>query len=65
MKKEILIIVLKVVIYACTLALGLLGVHAMTSCTYHRGLDSSGRAVVVTVDTTVINHSGSFSVKSK
>ena len=46
-KKDICIIILKVVIYACTLALGVLGVSAITSCSASRD---------VTVDTTRINH---------
>ncbi len=31
-KKDIAVVVLKVIIYICTLALGLLGAHAMVSC---------------------------------
>lgn len=63
-KKDILIVALKVVIYACTLVLACLGVSAaLTSCTVHRTLDSRGRAVIVTSDTTVVNHSGVINFK--
>lgn len=55
-KKDICIIILKVVIYACTLALGVLGVSAITSCSASRNVDVVGKTTIVTVDTTRINH---------
>lgn len=55
-KKDICIIILKVVIYACTLALGVLGVSAITSCSASRNVDVVGKTTIVTVDTTHINH---------
>lgn len=57
-KKEIIIIVLKVIIYVAGLLLAALGVSTVTSCTISRESTSSGRAVIVTTDTTVIEHSG-------
>lgn len=57
-KKEIIIIALKVIIYAAGLFLAALGVSSVTSCTISRESTSSGRAVIVTTDTTVIDHSG-------
>lgn len=63
-KKDILIVALKVVIYACTLVLACLGVSAaLTSCTVHRALDARGRSVIVTTDTTVVNHTGTLELK--
>lgn len=62
-KKEFLKIFLKVLIYALTLICGYLGVSSLTSCTSSHGVVSSGRATIITVDTTVIKHSGF--VKSK
>ena len=62
-KKEILKIVIKVLIYALTLIGGLLGVSALSSCTSSHGVVSTGRATIISVDTTVIKHSGF--VKSK
>lgn len=44
MKRKILIVILKIIIYVATLCLGLLGVSAVTSCSspspalYNRGL---------------------------
>lgn len=55
-KKDFLIIVLKVVIYACTAILAVLGVSAMTSCSTSRNVDVVGKTTIVTVDTTRINH---------
>ena len=55
-KKDICIFILKVVIYACTLALGVLGVSAVTSCSASRNVDVVGKTTIVTVDTTRINH---------
>ena len=55
-KKDICIIILKVVIYACTLVLGVLGVSAITSCSASRNVDVVGKTTIVTVDTTHINH---------
>lgn len=55
-KKDICFIILKVVIYACTLALGVLGASALTSCSASRNVDVVGKTTIVTVDTTHINH---------
>ena len=57
-KKDFLIIVLKVIVYAVGLFLGYLGVSSLSSCSVQRSAQSFGRAQIVTVDTTVINHSG-------
>lgn len=55
-KKDILILVLKIVIYGCTLALGVLGVSAMASCSASRDVDIVGKTTIVTTDTTLIHH---------
>lgn len=55
-KKDICIFILKVVIYVCTLVLGVLGVSAVTSCSASRDVDVVGKTTIVTVDTTRINH---------
>ena len=59
MSKEIIKIILKVIAYAIALILGYLGVNAMVSCTVHHAIDAKGRTIIVTNDTTVINHDGS------
>lgn len=55
-KKDFLILVLKIVIYGCTLALGVLGVSAMASCSASRDVDVVGKTTIVTTDTTLIHH---------
>lgn len=55
-KKDILILVIKVIIYACTLFLGVLGVTSLTSCTVTRDTSVVGKATIITTDTTYIHH---------
>lgn len=59
-KKDILILILKVVIYACTLFLGVLGVTSLTSCAVQRDSSIRGKATIITTDTTFINHTTLF-----
>ena len=55
-KKDIFIIILKVVIYACTALLSVLGVASLTSCNTTKSVDIFGRTQIYTVDTTTIEH---------
>lgn len=55
-KKDILILVIKVIIYACTLLLGVLGVTSLTSCSVTRDTSVVGKATIITNDTTYIHH---------
>lgn len=66
-KNEIIKIVIKVLIYALTLVGAALGVQALSSCAvqHSRDYDLRGRAVIVTTDTTVIQHNGQLTFKSK
>lgn len=64
-KKDFCIILLKGLIYVCTLVLAVLGVSAVTSCTIQRESLISGKAVIVTNDTTYINHSGTIHFPKK
>lgn len=64
-KKEIAIVTLKVVIYACTLVLAALGAVAMTSCTIQRDTSINGKATIITTDTTYINHNGYITFPKK
>lgn len=59
-KKDILILILKVVIYACTLLLCVLGVTSLTSCAVQRDTSIRGKASIITTDTTFINHTTLF-----
>ena len=63
MKKNIWILVLKTLAYAITLALGFLGVSSLASCSMQRDVSITGKATVISVDTTYINHNGSFILK--
>lgn len=58
MKKEILKIVIKVLIYALGLIATYLGVTSLTSCSTSSCVSSSGVARIVTVDTTFVKHGG-------
>ncbi len=62
-KKSILVIVLKVVIYALGLIATALGVSSLTSCAFQRSSVVDGRATIVTIDTTFIQHSGYLKTK--
>lgn len=63
MKKNIWIIVLKTIVYAATLALGFLGVSSLASCAMQRDVSSVGKAIIITVDTTVVRHDGYIKFK--
>ena len=63
MKKNIWILVLKTIAYAITLALGFLGVSSLASCSMQRDVSITGKATVISVDTTYINHNGAFILK--
>lgn len=63
MKKEILKIVIKVLIYALGLIGSYLGISALTSCSASHSVDGSGKTTIVTTDTTFIYHSGVLKTK--
>ena len=63
MKKEILKIVIKVLIYALGLIGSYLGVSALTSCSVSHAVDGSGKTTIVTTDTTYIYHNGVLKTK--
>lgn len=63
MKKEIIKIIIKVALYALGLIAAFFGVSTMTSCSTSHNVAVRGRTTIVTVDTTVVKHSGS--VRSK
>lgn len=64
-KKDFIVISLKVIVYACTLVLAALGAVAMTSCSVQKETSISGKAIIVTTDTTYIHHSGFISYPKK
>lgn len=58
MKKEIIQIILKVAIYALGLIAAYFGVSAMTSCSTSHSVVASGRATIISIDTTYVKHGG-------
>lgn len=58
MKKEILQIIIKVVIYALGLIAAYFGVTSLTSCSTSHSVSSSGVSRIVTIDTTFVKHGG-------
>lgn len=58
-KKDIIVVVFKVILYACTLLLSAVGVTAaLSSCTYSRDTvtDGKGSLVIQYHDTIVVRH---------
>ena len=60
MKKEILKIVIKVLIYALGLIGSYLGISALTSCSSSRAVHVLGRGSVIIHDTTFVEHSSDY-----
>lgn len=58
MKKEIIIIIVKVALYAIGLIAAYFGVSTLTSCSTSHNVVASGRTTIVTVDTTIVKHNG-------
>lgn len=63
MKKDLLVIAIKVFIYALGLVAAWLGVTSLSSCTYSRSTIGEGRATIITTDTTFIQHQGVLKTK--
>lgn len=63
MKKDLLVIVIKVAIYALSLVAAYFGITSLSSCTYSRSTIGEGRATIITTDTTFIQHQGVLKTK--
>lgn len=63
MKKDLLVIAIKVAIYALGLVAAWFGVTSLSSCTYSRSTIGEGRATIITTDTTFIQHQGVLKTK--
>lgn len=63
MKKDLLVIIIKVAIYALGLVAAYLGVTSLSSCTFLRSSVAEGRATIITSDTTIISHQGVLKTK--
>ena len=60
MKKEIIKMVIKVLIYALGLIGSYFGITALTSCSSNRAVECSGRTTILLQDTTHIQHSSNY-----
>ena len=60
MKKEVLKIIIKVLIYALGLVGSALGISALTSCTSSRAVECHGKTTILFQDTTTIEHSSDY-----
>jgi hypothetical protein len=58
MKKDIIKIIIKVALYALGLIAAYFGVSSMTSCSTSHNVVASGRTTIVSVDSTIVKHSG-------
>lgn len=63
MKKEILKIVIKVLLYALGLIGSYFGISSLTSCSVNHSVQGSGKTTIYTVDTTYIYHNGVLKTK--
>ncbi len=64
-KKDIITIVIKVIVYACTLVLSVLGVTSLTSCSVARDTTIAGKATIITTDTTYVLHNSFINYPKK
>lgn len=60
MNKDLFKLIIKILVYILTTVAGFLGVSCLTSCSTSRDVVVKGRAVIVTNDTTIIDHGRVF-----
>lgn len=60
MSNKVIQLILKILAAILAVLCSWFGVTSFTSCTVTRTSDVQGRAVIVTTDTTVIDHSGTI-----
>lgn len=60
MNKELIKLICKIFLYIITAVAGFFGVSTLVSCSSSRDFVVRGRAVIVTNDTTVIDHTRNF-----
>lgn len=58
MKKDLLVIFLKVLAYAIGLLLAYFGATALVSCSVSHNIDAHGKSTIISTDTTFITHRG-------
>lgn len=60
MNKEFIKLICKILLYIITAVAGFFGVSSLASCSASRDVVVRGRAVIVTTDSTFIDHSRNF-----
>ena len=60
MKKEVLQIIVKVLVYALGLIASALGISALTSCSSSRAVECHGKTTILIQDSTVVDHSSDY-----
>lgn len=65
MKKEIVKIIIKVLIYALGLIGAYFGITSMTSCSAQRSVITRGNGTVISFDTIYIDHNGNYQLNIK
>ncbi len=63
MKKEVIIIIIKVLVYALGLIGGYLGVSTLTSCSASSGVHAYGVTKIISTDTTLVEHGQRINTK--
>lgn len=63
MRKEIIKIIIRVLLYALGLIGSYLGISSLTSCTAQRTSQSTGRSRIIITDTTDIVHTGEIWIR--
>lgn len=56
MKKDLFVIFLKVIVYACGLLLAYFGISSLSSCSLSRHSTSDGKCTIIVSDTTIVRH---------
>ena len=60
MNKELIKLIFKILLYIITAIAGFFGVSTLASCSSSRDFVVRGRAVIVTVDSTFVEHNRNF-----
>ena len=60
MNKDLIKLIIKILVYILTAVAGFFGVSTLASCSSNRDVVVRGRAVIVTNDTTIIDHGRVF-----
>ena len=63
MKKDLITIAIKVLLYALSLLAAYFGVTALSSCSASHSLQGTGKTTVILVDTTYLYHDGFLKTK--